>query len=598
MKHSEKALKTINTVLFITAGLLVCAYAVLSVVSHNYRRFEGTYVSSRTSMNIYDYGYSDPFSSSFFISDITDFERRDIVKITRREGGYGVDYIMSADGRFEEQFEDEQEGNENPTGAADDEATAWDRSEYSIAYAPSDEKTHLMTGADDYREYHGFISERAAKEGGVVECYETVTGGTEYIGIYFTQNGVCVLSDMDIGFNENGTVYEVPAEGQNFEYDGEYTLADMLSAPKKERRYWIAGGMVCICERTGLNVNAVLLAAGGASGAAGALFFAAAVIMAVLRERKRAAALGFALFGAAAAAVFAFAPIQSAAGRYYLADFADNIYIDYRDVIRAIIDSDVTVNYVEKNYEYVDIAPNGNGSCTVLFYEDGILDTVCSAKLDWRGRLSFGEDGFLRNKVRITPSSGGISIRGKDRPTETSYFYDRVNNESGFNMRLRYIFGLSFAVCVVVLLTVSGFRSRYRRAHPVISEGSYRVADILYMDGDMEYMRDYMLKNWRGAAVELKDGAFVVDGRNMGVYECEPEYEKRLGGLSKLLNLRRGVCVRPSCGGSEDEGSKPLYSMLYDRKRRVLFYGAGERTLAAFSLRPLIKDAKDCGVGV
>lgn len=573
MKLSKKAVKTINTVFFIIAALFICAYAAAAVIAHNYRRYEGTYISRRTSMNYRDYGNG--YLYSIAVADADEFEHKDIVRITKQEGGYGIEYIMSSDG-------DMRNGN---SGLQD----------YFLDGAESPGTAYneplLVTGFDHYREYHGVISEKAAKEGGIVECYETVTGQTKYIGIYFTQNGVCLLNDMDICFLEDGVEYEVSSWGKHFEYDSEYTFGDMLTAPKTERRYWIGGGAVCTCERTGYNVYGILDIAGGVAGTAAALFFAAALIMAAARERKKTAAVGLAVFGAAAA-VFALAPAQSVAGRYCMADLS-GMYI--QNVFQAILDHTVTVEAVERNYEYVDIAPDGNGGYIVLFYKGGYIDTIASAESDWRGRLTFETDGYGRNEVSVRLTNGGISVMGKNRPTDTAYGYERLDR-MGFNMRLRYFILLSFAVCVVVSLIMSVLRYKYRKAHPVICEGSYRITDILYMDGNMDYMRDYMLGNWRGVAVELKDSAFMVDGKDMGIYEHEPEYESRLGKLPGMLKLRRGICVKPARHERKDGDSGTEYCVIYDKKRRVFVYSVGEKTLAAFSLRPLIKN--NCGVGV
>ena len=573
MKLSKKAVKTINTVLFIIAALLICAYAATVVIARNYRRYEGTYITRRTSMDFRDYGSG--YLDSYATADADEFEHKDIVRITKQEGGYGIEYIMSSDG-------DMQNGN---SGLYD----------YFLDGAESQGTAHketlLLTGFDHYREYHGVISEKAAKEGGIVECYETVTGQTKYIGIYFTQNGVCLLDDMDICFWEDGVEYEVSSWGKHFEYDSEYTFGDMLTVPKTERRYWIGGGVVCTCERTGYNVYGILDIAGGIAGIAAALFFAAALIMAVARERKKTAAIGLVIFGAAAA-VFAFAPAQSVAGRYCMADLS-GMYI--QNVLQEILDHTVTVEAVERNYEYVDIAPDGNGGYTVLFYRGGYIDAIALAESDWRGRLTFETDGYGHNEVSIRLTNGGISVTGKNRPTDTAYGYERLNR-TGFNMRLRYFILLSFAVCVVVSLIMSVLRYKYRKAHPVICEGSYRITDILYMDDNMDYMKDYMLGNWRGVAVELKDSAFMVDGRDMGIYEHEPEYESRLGKLPGLLKLRHGICVKPARHERTDGDSGTEYCVIYDKKRRVFVYSVGERTLAAFSLRPLIKN--NCGVGI
>lgn len=574
MRHSKKAVKTINTVFFIVAALLICAYAAAAVIARNYRRYEGTYISRRTSMDYRDYGSG--YLHSIAVADADEFEHKDIVRITKQEGGYGIEYIMSSDG-------DMQNGN---SGLYD----------YFLDGAESPGTAHketlLLTGFDHYREYHGVISEKAAKEGGIVECYETVTGQTKYIGIYFTQNGVCLLDDMDICFLEDGVEYEVSSWGKHFEYDSEYTFGDMLTVPKTERRYWIGGGAVCTCERTGYNVYGILDIAGGVAGTAAALFFAAALIMAAARERKKTVAIGLAVFGAAAAAVFALAPAQSVAGRYCMADLS-GMYI--QNVFQAILDHTVTVDAVERNYEYVDIAPDGNGGYIVLFYKGGYIDTIALAESDWRGRLTFETDGYGRNEVSVRLTNGGISVMGKNRPTDTAYGYERLDR-TGFNMRLRYFILLSFSVCVVVSLIMSVLRYRYRKAHPVIREGSYRITDILYMDGNMDYMRDYMLGNWRGVAVELKDSAFMVDGKDMGIYEHEPKYESRLGKLPGMLKLRRGICVKPARNERTDGDSGTEYCVIYDKKRRVFVYSVGEKTLAAFSLRPLIKN--NCGVGI
>lgn len=574
MKHSKKSVKIINTVFFIIAALLICGCAASFIIARNYRRYEGTYINRRTNMSWRDYGYYDAFSSVIAPVDGMEFERKDIVRITESEGGYDVEYIMSAD------------GDTRNTGGQYD---FWD--ETVDSGSPYDEPL-LLTGADNYREYHGFISERAAREGGIVECYEQVTGGTKYIGIYFTRNGVCVLDDIDIGFFDKGTECQVSSWGKKFEYDSEYTIGDMLTLPKKERKYWIASGNVCICERTGYNIYAALGIAGSVTGAAAAVCGAAAVIMAAIRGRKKAAAIGLAVFAAAAAAAFAFIPAQSIEGRYYFADL-DEMY--FGNVIQAVIDGQVTVEDVERNYEYIDISRNGNGNYTVLFYKDGSIDAIAAAKTGRRGKLTItADDGYIRSGINITPTVGGISVTGKNRPLETEYGYERLN-AAGLGTRLGYIILLSFAVCVVVLLTVSVLRYKHRRKHPVICEGSYRITDILYMDGNMDYMKEYMLKNWRGVEVELKDSVFAVDGKNMGAYECVPKYEAGFGKLINLLRLGNGVCVKPA--GNEEPGGDYAaeYCMIYNRRSRAFVYGAGGQTLAVFALRPKVKD---CGVGI
>ncbi len=509
MAKKKKKISKINTVFFAAAALCLCCFIALSVVRHNYRSYEGTYVKRYIRYEETDYGEPEGTYR---------LERKQIVNVSESDGGYEIEYIVSEDADI----------------IRDD-----------------SEKSLLFEGDDTYNEYHGFITEGMAKEGCIVKCVEKVSGETGYVGFYFTQNGICVLDNVQLVSKNSLDIISssIIAENTETEYDNGYSLQDMFSVPQEERKCWLSGGRASVCEKRGYNVCAVLNLTGNIAAAAGGVLMAAAVIMASARGRMKTAWTGAIL-----------------SGRLSEADFADN-------------------------YDNFNIAPLGNGKYMVLFYygADGYwnIDSVRIGERTAGGRIVIGADTASGNKVTIIPGGDKISVKGNLRPVDVAYEYEKTGPYA-YDMQLRYIILLSFAAPFVILLIMEARRRRRLSLDPVIPEGNYVVADIIYMNGEMEYMRDYAYKSLKGTSVVISRDSFEVDGKCMGGCECERGFADKNTVLLNAIRLKRGVCVKPagniqtSCENTDAE-----YRMIFDKKRRALVLAAEGRPVAAFRLKPV-----------
>lgn len=541
MSLKKKNISKINMILFAAASLCICGFIALSVIRHNYRSYEGTYVRRYLSED--KSGYGEPEGTSRF-------ERKQIVNVSGRDGGYDIEYIISAD--------------------------------MDIIREKNDE-SFLFEEEDTYKEYHGFISERMAKEGCIFECSEAVSGNTEYIGLYFTQNGVCVLDNITLTVGENKDKYSLVNAP---EYDEEYTLKDMLTAPQNERKYGLTDGMAHVCEKTGYNVCAILDLAANITGAAASVLLAAAVITAAAQGRRKTAVIGAAVFAAAAVSSFVLIPGQTVAGDYVMLNFRGEMN---GNIINSILSGNLEESDLTNNYDNFNIAPLGNGKYIVLFYYgSGSFRNIASIRIGETGlcgRLVIDADMASGNKVTIIPKGDKISVRGNLRPIDTVYEYEKTGPYA-YDMQLRYIILLSFAASSVVLLIMTIRRRRRLSLNPVIPEGSYVVTDIIYINGEMEYMRDYAYRSLKGTSVVIGSGSLEIDGRNMGGCECEREYMGKNAEFLRKLGIRRGLCVKP-VGNTQDSGESAdaEYRMIFDRKRRAFVYAAEGCPIAVFGLK-------------
>lgn len=547
MAEKKKKISKINTVFFAAAALCLCGFIALSVIRHNYRSYEGTYVKRYIRYEEADYGEPEGTYR---------LERKQIVNVSESDGGYEVEYIVSED---------------------------------ADVIRNDSKKTLLFEGDDTYKEYHGFISERMAKEGCIVKCVERVSGETGYVGFYFTQNGICVLDNvLLVSENSMDFIYSSIAEKTETEYGSEYSLQDMFSVPQGERKCWLSGGKASVCEKRGYNVSAVLNLAGNIAGAASGVFMAVAVIMAVLRKRIRTAVAGTLVLAAFAAASFVFIPGQTVAGDYVMLNFFGEMN---GDIFNSILSGRLSEADLADNYDNFNIAPLGNGKYMVLFYygADGYwnIDSVRIGERTAGGRIVIGADMASGNKVTITPGGDKISVRGNLRPVDTAYEYEKTGPYA-YDMQLRYIILLSFVAPFVILLITEVRRRRHLSLNPVIPEGNYVVADIVYMNGEMEYMRDYAYKSLKGTSVVISRDSFEVDGKRMGSCECERGFAGKNTALFNALRIKRGVCVKPAGNiQTSGENTDAEYRMIFDKKRRALVFAAEGDTVAAFRLKPV-----------
>lgn len=548
MAKKKKKISKINTVFFAAAALCLCCFIALSVVRHNYRSYEGTYVKRYIRYEETDYGEPEGTYR---------LERKQIVNVSESDGGYEIEYIVSEDADI----------------IRDD-----------------SEKSLLFEGDDTYNEYHGFITEGMAKEGCIVKCVEKVSGETGYVGFYFTQNGICVLDNVQLVSKNSLDIISssIIAENTETEYDNGYSLQDMFSVPQEERKCWLSGGRASVCEKRGYNVCAVLNLTGNIAAAAGGVLMAAAVIIASARGRMKTAWTGAVFLAALAVSSFVFIPGQTVAGDYVMLNFFAEMN---GDIFNSILSGRLSEADFADNYDNFNIAPLGNGKYMVLFYygADGYwnIDSVRIGERTAGGRIVIGADTASGNKVTIIPGGDKISVKGNLRPVDVAYEYEKTGPYA-YDMQLRYIILLSFAAPFVILLITKARRRRRLSLDPVIPEGNYVVADIIYMNGEMEYMRDYAYKSLKGTSVVISRDSFEVDGKCMGGCECERGFADKNTALLNAIRLKRGVCVKPagniqtSCENTDAE-----YRMIFDKKRRALVLAAEGRPVAAFRLKPV-----------
>lgn len=569
MAIEKKILKTVNRVLCVVASLCVCGFIAVSVVGNCYRSYEGLYVKQDhpTVLGMYS-----PFDSVLEPARPYLYERKDIVKVTRQEKGYAIQYIVSADG-------DREEGNYdlNEKGQI-----VWDKKEELL----------LVTEYDTYMEYNGWISDKAAREGGMVECREQVSGETRYLGVSFSQGFVCILDELQVRMINDDGDYLLPPEAKPFqaEYDSEYTIREMYAAPQEERNYWITGGAVHICEKDGYHIPAVVRLVQSILGTAAALGGAAAVILAGIRGRKTAAAIGLAVSAAITAASLVFLPRQNLADRYIAVDWPD--YVD-GNLADSALPTLLSWTDAADRYERIDIVSAGGGKYLVLFSQNGVLEHMAEADADWRGRLVMEREYEFREKtaeITVRPVSDGIAVKGWENyknNLDRFYEYERLK-PAGFHAGLRYMILLSFAASFVVLWIVSARRNRELRLHPAVPYGRYRVADLLYMDKALEYMGDYMYRNCKGMEVALEENAFRLDGKDADIAGYAPEIGSGQGAFIKALGMKRGILVRPvGLARTEEKNADAEYGIVFDKKRRALVYSVEERTVAVFGLKPV-----------
>lgn len=525
-------------ILFTAAALCLCGFIVLSIISYNYHSYEGTYV--KRYLREEDAGYGEPEGTKRF-------ERKQVVNVSERDGGYDVEYIISED---------------------------------MDIVRDNDDESIMVELEDTYKRYHGFISEKMAKEGGIAECLEVFSGETEHIGFYFTQNGICVIDNISYKRNIYSNLY--------YKYDNEYTLTDMYSVPQNERKYWLDYGRAHLCTKTGYNVQAILNLTANIAGAAAGIIMAAALITAALKGSRKVAAVWEALFAAFAVSSFVLIPGRTVAGDYVMLNFSDKMY---GNIISSILSGSIQESDLTDNYDNFDIAPLVNGKYIVLFYHgennNWNIASIRIGEMKAGGRIVIDADMASGNKVTIIPKGDKISVIGNQRPIDTVYEYEKTGPYA-YDMQLRYIILLSFAASSVVLLIMTIRRQRRMRRNPVIPEGSYVVTDIISINGEMEYMKDYAYRSLKETSVVIGSGSFEVDGKSMGGCECERGYIEKNADFFRTLGIRRGLCVKPA-GKMQalGEGAGAEYRMIFDGKRRVFVFAVEGRPVAAFRLKPV-----------
>lgn len=225
----------------------------------------------------------------------------------------------------------------------------------------------------------------------------------------------------------------------------------------------------------------------------------------------------------------------------------------------------------------------GDGKYTVVTVQDGTQAEKMSLEFDWKGRLvpAAGEDS-QESSTLIKIKNDCIGLNQISYNEMESVEYVRMGMV-GLDMSLRYIVLLPFVSAFVVLLIVSGRRRAYLKAHPVVPYGKYAVADIVYIDGNMEYMRDYMFKNHKGMPVELGRDAFAVGDENKEIPEYVPVYGDTGKEMAQTVNMKRCVCITLGGDAGNGRGSSRYY-IVYNKSRSALVYSVDGHTIAAFWL--------------
>lgn len=563
--------KKIRAALLIITALCVCGYIAVSVVGRNYRRYDGTYVS-HTNNTFVTGSYSRHT-----------YEHVDIVDITRQDGGYGIRYISSGNSDYGYYYEPWI--STSPTADSDD--------EWSM-------KESLLTSDDSYVEYSGFMSEKIAREGGIVECYEQVSGRKVELLVYFTRNGICVSERFNYYYlrkSATGTPYYSSSgtlpDGMRPE-TGEYSLLDMYGEPMGDRLFYASPLSCRICERRGYDVYAVLELAGGIMVTAAALCGTAAVVLSGIKGRRAFAAVGLALSAAAFAASVILPPGECVAGGYVQTDAPE-------DILRGLAYTDESMLEYLSDYGYSDIYANVEiasvgGKYIVMVWKGRTCEYMCVSDMDRKGRLALEEEILGGTPVEIEleivpdPLGRGITLNAEGGTVSQRYEFERVDGQA-FNMLVKYIILLPLSASFVVLLVVSARRRRAAQANPEIPYGRYEVSDMVYINPDLEYMRDYMLKNWRELPVELGADSLSVGTESSGLTEYKPARGEKLTALSGAAGMKRCLCVEPVLSGNGGDvagggagNNSARYHVLFNKKRKVLAYSVGSCLIAAFRL--------------
>ena len=143
---------------------------------------------------------------------------------------------------------------------------------------------------------------------------------------------------------------------------------------------------------------------------------------------------------------------------------------------------------------------------------------------------------------------------------------------------LKYAIIIPAVLMTVFLITGVVKRSRERHLNPQYPYGRYVIKKLIYINPDMEYMQDYLIRNLTDADVVWEKELFSVNGNECDAPSYRPDFGKE--NLSGLCGMKRAVNVMVNRLKSNADS----YRLAYNKKKTVFANVVDDCVVAAFEL--------------